>query len=72
MAALERVRMTPAEFKQLGETMQPTELIDGEVMVSPTPRNIHQEIVGEIFFLFKQIAGQNPALGTVVISPMDV
>jgi Uma2 family endonuclease len=72
MATIERVRMTPAEFKQLGETVQPTELIDGEVIVSPTPRNIHQESVGETYFFLKQLSRQNPAAGRAVIAPMDV
>lgn len=72
MVAIERIRMTPAEFKQLGETTQPTELINGEVIVSPTPRNKHQERVGETYFFLKQRSRQNLSAGRAIISPMDV
>jgi Uma2 family endonuclease len=72
MATPERIRMTVEEFKQLPESNVPTELIDGEVIVSPTPIYRHQEIVGDTYYFLKQIAKQNPTLGTAVVAPMDV
>ncbi len=72
MSALERIRMSPAEFRGLPETNEPTELINGELIVSPTPVNKHQAIVGEIHFFLKQVAKQNPAAGQVIVAPMDV
>lgn len=72
MATPERIRMTVEEFKQLPETNLPTELIDGEVIVSPTPVYRHQEIVGDTYYFLKQISIQNPALGRAVVAPMDV
>lgn len=63
-------RVTPAEFKQLGETTQPMELINGEIIVSPAPKFPHQELVGKAFVLLTQLNHQ--LAGKVVLSPMDV
>lgn len=72
MVIHERIRMTPAEFRQLPETNEPTELIYGELIVSPTPVNNYQADVGEIHFFLKQLEKQKPDMGQVVVSPMDV
>jgi Uma2 family endonuclease len=40
-----RTKVTVEEFRQLPETMIPTELIDGEVIVSPSPIPDHQTVV---------------------------
>jgi hypothetical protein len=42
--ATTRLHMTAEKYKLLPETSQPTELINGEVIVSPTPRLTHQMI----------------------------
>jgi Uma2 family endonuclease len=39
-----RTRMTAAEYLALPETNQPTELINGELIVSPPPVPVHQRI----------------------------
>jgi Uma2 family endonuclease len=72
MATLERIYMTPAQFRQLPETTVPTELIQGELIVSPTPVNKHQADVGEIYFFLKQLQKQKPDMGQAIVSPMDV
>lgn len=72
MVAPAHTRVTPEAFRQLGETIQPTELIDGEIIVSPTPVNRHQEIVGETYFFLKQLSKQNLSHGKAVVAPMDV
>lgn len=64
--------MTPAQFRQLPETTTPTELIHGELIVSPTPVNKHQADVGEIYFFLKQLQKQKPEMGQAIVSPMDV
>jgi Uma2 family endonuclease len=64
----ERIRMTLEEFMALPETTQPTELIDGELIVSPAPKDLHQLSVGEVFlFLRTTVPG-----GTVRVSPSDL
>lgn len=68
MAALERVRMTPAEFKQLGETTQPVEFINGETIVTPAPTDAHQSLILPIALLLKQLVPS----GTLRVAPTDV
>lgn len=64
-------RMTGAEFRALPETSVPMELINGAVLVSPSPRRIHQKEVGETFRQVADIADDIPGSETM-ISPMDV
>lgn len=63
-----RIQMTAAEFRQLPESMEHIELIDGEIVVSPTPRHRHQNIIGNLHLM---LAGLIPS-GKIVLSPMDV
>jgi Uma2 family endonuclease len=41
-AAIERRRMTLAEFQALPEQSRPAEYIEGELIVSPAPKDTHQ------------------------------
>jgi Uma2 family endonuclease len=63
-----KTRMTAAEFSQLPETNRLMELINGEVIVSPSPVISHQHLVLNIAIL---IRGLMPG-GEVMIAPMDV
>ncbi len=60
--------MTLEEFQALPESMEHIELIDGELIVSPAPKNKHQSAVFNAAVELRQQVTQ----GTVVISPMDV
>jgi Uma2 family endonuclease len=63
-------RMTRAEYFAGEESMLPTNLIDGELIVLPTPRMRHQDIVGR---LFRALSSFEDAVGgKVILSPMDV
>lgn len=64
-------RMTNAEFRALPETNVPVELINGVVIVSPSPRRIHQKEVGETYRQIADIADTIPG-SEAMISPMDV
>jgi Uma2 family endonuclease len=68
MAEQVKTRMTADEFSQLPETNQPTELINGELIVSPSPLVCHQLSSSQFFRL---IDGLKPN-GTLFYSPMDV
>ncbi len=46
------------------------ELINGELIMAPSPISNHQKIVGDIFFKLKQLEQTNK--GQVYISPLDV
>jgi len=68
MATPERIRMTVEEFKQLPETNLPTELIDGELIVMPAPKDDHQKLILPIGSYLRQIV---PG-GEVRVAPTDV
>lgn len=50
MANLTHTHLITAEiyFQQYPETTQPMELIEGEVVVSPAPKDIHVDVVANI------------------------
>lgn len=61
-------RMTAAEFLELPESNQITELIDGEVSVSPAPLIDHQNVVLETAVILRGLIPD----GRVYIAPSDV
>jgi Uma2 family endonuclease len=68
MATPERIRMSVEEFKQLPESNQLTELIDGELIVSPAPKDDHQKLILPIGSYLRQIV----SVGEVRVAPTDV
>ncbi len=62
------IRMTIEEFRALPESNRFEELIDGELIVSPTPKHPHQK---QVFVAAKVIETLADG-GEVVIAPMDV
>ena len=68
MAEATRTRMTAAEYAELPETNTPTELIHGQLIVSPSPKTYHQEIAGESYALIRRIAPS----GKVLFAPVGV
>lgn len=68
MADMTRTRTTLEEFQALPESLEHIELIDGELIVSPTPKFKHQNAVLNTASDLKQRMAQ----GKVVVSPMDV
>lgn len=56
---------------ELPETNQPTELWDGELVMSPSPRPDHQRIVVRVWQALHSIVSPRK-LGEVFISPLDV
>jgi Uma2 family endonuclease len=63
--------LTFEEYLVLPETSRRQEVIDGVVVMSPTPTGEHQWIVGNLYRgLFAVVEGQR--LGTVLLAPLDV
>lgn len=56
---------------ELPETHQPTELWNGEIVMSPAPHPNHQRIVGRFYKLLDQFVHKR-GLGEVLVSPCDV
>jgi len=67
---VEQTRMTAAEFFELPESNSPIELINGELVVSPTPIPNHQDAVGNTFVLLKQLARITG--GKAYVAPLEV
>ncbi|MBI5670721.1 MAG: Uma2 family endonuclease [Chloroflexi bacterium] len=68
MAEMTRARMTAAEFDQLPETNQPTELIEGELIVSPAPVPKHQRVNRCTSGVLEDLIPN----GEIFYAPMDV
>jgi Uma2 family endonuclease len=61
---------TAEDYQRLPEGA-PYQLIEGELIMSPTPTNLHQDIVGNLFLKLQPFVLRNK-LGKFVLSPMDV
>lgn len=68
MAEQVTTRMTAAEFQQLPQTSKPTELINGALIVSPSPISNHQRAAGRIYAMLLDLSPS----GEPIVSPMDV
>ncbi|MCU0466717.1 MAG: Uma2 family endonuclease [Anaerolineae bacterium] len=66
---LDKTRLSLEAFLALPETQTPTELFDGEMIVSPAPSYRHQKLLTRLYDLLKRLA---PAGGEVLFAPIDV
>jgi Uma2 family endonuclease len=66
-----RRRASIEEFWSLPESVLPTEYIDGEIIMAPTPTVPHQTILANIFVALHAFVKEH-ALGRVFPSPLDV
>lgn len=68
MADLALTRMTAAEFLAMPESSKIIELINGEVIMAPSPVDPHQEALGNLYFSLRQ----GTPSGTWRVAPCDV
>src|SRR5215210_652088 len=66
-----RRRASIEEFWSLPESVLPTEYIDGEIIMAPTPTVSHQRTILRMVSALQQFVNQNK-LGEMFISPLDV
>jgi Uma2 family endonuclease len=66
-----RRKATIEEFWALPESVLPTEYINGEIIMAPTPTVPHQAVLLNIFRAVDEFVRRN-ALGSVLVSPLDV
>jgi Uma2 family endonuclease len=64
--------VSEAEFLSLPETLDKVELIDGEIIVSPSPTFWHQELLRRIVYALGSWAGGQPGPVTVGQAPLDI
>jgi Uma2 family endonuclease len=67
-----RPLVTEEEFLALPESTDKIELVDGEVIVSPSPSYWHQEILGRLVSALRSWAARQRRLVTVGQAPLDV
>ncbi len=65
----EKTRIRLEDFLAFPESITPTELFDGEMIVSPAPAYRHQKLAARIYDLIKKVA---PNGGDLLFSPLDV
>jgi Uma2 family endonuclease len=70
MVTQTRQQMTTAEFFELPEQSQPTELIYGELIVSPTPIPKHQNVMGNTYTVIRQIS--KTVGGKAFAAPLEI
>ncbi len=68
---LTKIRMTAEAYFQRPESNLPIQLIDGDLLEMTSPLTDHQDMVGEIFYLFKFIQ-KTKGGGKPYVAPMDV
>jgi len=64
-------KWTEKDFFSLPETNRIVELSEGRLIISPSPTTTHQEILANLFVLFRSYILSNK-LGKAVVAPMDV
>lgn len=69
-ATLEKTRATSRDFFRLGEGTL-AQLINGEIIISPAPKILHQDIGGRIYAQILTLTEKDNS-GKVFISPIDV
>lgn len=72
MHALRPALVSEEEFLALPEGVAKVELLDGEVLVSPSPSLRHQRVLINLVFALESWARQHVAPATVAQSPVDV
>lgn len=72
MQAARRRLVSEDEFLRLPESNERVELLDGEVVVSPSPTGWHQELVGRLYVAIKSWAEGRESPVFVGLGPYDV
>jgi Uma2 family endonuclease len=71
MHTAEKKKYTEQDY-QLLEEGAPFQLINGDLIMSPSPILLHQLIVGNLYALIRDFLQQSKIGGLVVLSPIDV
>lgn len=67
-----RAQISADQFLSLPETNQRLELVDGEVIMAPSPSVWHQTTVGAIYVALLQWGATRDPAPTVLMAPVDV
>lgn len=72
MALPARALVTEREFLALPEETRPAELVDGEIVMPPSPGFWHQELLARVVGALRAWASSATVPTTIVQAPMDV
>lgn len=72
MSTRRRALVSEAEFLGLPETTLRQELLDGEVLVPPSPTVWHQELLGRVVTALREWARETGARASILQAPIDV
>lgn len=67
----ERIRLNYRDYCALPDNGQRYELLDGDLKVSPSPKSLHQAVVGRLFERLARHVTERE-LGHVFVAPLDV
>ena len=68
---LQTGRLTYAEYLESPETKQRYEIVDGKIVMPPSPTSAHQRLLRQTFKLLDKFVSENQ-LGEVFFAPLDV
>jgi Uma2 family endonuclease len=72
VSQLARQLVSESEYLSLPETTQRLELLDGELIVSPSPSYQHQEMLSRLIVALRQWASLQTHPVTIGLAPLDV
>jgi Uma2 family endonuclease len=64
-------QFTVADYQSMPEGPPYYQLVEGELIMAPSPGSLHQDIAGNIYFLLRRHVTKH-RLGKVCIAPLDV
>jgi Uma2 family endonuclease len=64
-------QFTVADYRAMPEGPPYYQLVEGELIMAPSPGSLHQDIAGNIYFLLRRHVTKH-RLGKVCIAPLDV
>jgi Uma2 family endonuclease len=64
-------QFTVADYRAMPEGPPHYQLVEGELVMAPSPGSFHQNIAGNLYFLLRQHVTRH-RLGKVCIAPLDV
>lgn len=67
-----RALVSEREFLSTPESMRPAELVDGEVILTPSPVFWHQDVLGRLVFALQTWAKTRSEPVTIAQGPLDV
>lgn len=65
------IKLTYEDYALIPDDGRRHEIIDGDEVVSPSPRTQHQRVVGNLYFLLRRHVREH-GLGEVFVAPFDV